>query len=326
MSTMYNQVLDLLQEGKSLALVSIIKAQGSVPRGAGAQMIVLEDGTSFGTIGGGKIEFRSISDAQTYIKEKRSYLEKFRLDPHSEGNLGMTCGGNADVLFHYIEPSDASISLMSRIVEDSKVDKNSWVITKVGSMDDIVIETVFDNEYEVEFSRSTRCELVEQDNKLYYIEPLNIASKTYVFGGGHVAQATIPLLQMLGFQCVIIEDRKELLDSLDYGDSVTKIYKEYSDIAEIGVNENDYVISLSRGHATDLEVLKVMLGRHPKYIGMMGSRSKVAIITKELKEFGYSEEDLSNLYSPIGLDIKASDPTEIGLSIVAQMVLVRNSK
>ncbi|MFV0379986.1 MAG: XdhC family protein [Anaerorhabdus sp.] len=321
MSNTYLKILELLQQNKSLVLVSIIKSQGSVPRGAGANMIVLGDGSSFGTIGGGKIEYQSIIDAQVYLKEKRNHIEKFRLNLTDD--LGMTCGGSADVLFHYIDANNESIELFKDIHKKSQDEKNSWMITKINSKQEIIIDTVLDNDYQINFNRSNKSELIEKEDILYYIVPLNILSKAYIFGAGHVAQATIPLLKMLGFKCVVVEDRKDLLDSID--SSIEKIHIEYDNIDEINIKDNDYVLSLSRSHQCDLQVVKVMLKKNLKYIGMMGSRAKIAMVKKELLNSGYSQNDIDKLYSPIGLDIKAINPMEIAFSIAAQLVLVRNT-
>lgn len=91
------------------------------------------------------------------------------------------------------------------------------------------------------------------------------------------------------------------------------------------LNNNSYAVICMRSHETDDEVLRFCLQYPLKYIGMIGSSKKVAVLFQRLKEDGYKREDLQNLFTPIGLDIASEVPAEIAVSIMAEILLIKNN-
>lgn len=154
--------------------------------------------------------------------------------------------------------------------------------------------------------------------------PLN-NSVAYIFGGGHVGKAIEPLLRYVDFTTVVLDDRKEYAGKERFPDAERLIVLENYEQAFKGLStdSNSYIIIVTRGHRGDYHVLKNALEHKAAYIGMIGSRTKVAEIMEKLKQDGFSREQLEKVYTPIGLPIFAETPKEIGISIVAQMIMVR---
>ena len=96
------KMFQYLIEGKEMVLVTVVASSGATPRGAGARMIVTEEGRIWGTIGGGAVEYRSEQMAKQVLKDKNSYGHDFSLTKDDVQNLGMICGGAVQVFFHYI--------------------------------------------------------------------------------------------------------------------------------------------------------------------------------------------------------------------------------
>lgn len=149
--------------------------------------------------------------------------------------------------------------------------------------------------------------------------------KLLLVGGGHVAYEVYKLAKFLGFYTVIFEDRPEFgnqerfpeADEIRLGDIKTML-------TEYPVDDNCYIVIVTRGHASDEEALQAVINRNAGYIGMIGSRRKVSAALEKLKSQGITDEKLNKIYAPIGLDLGGDTPVEIAFSIMAEILLVKN--
>jgi xanthine dehydrogenase accessory factor len=168
-------------------------------------------------------------------------------------------------------------------------------------------------------------EYVDAKNPENFIEEFDVKSTAIIFGGGHVGLALEPILRYVGFSTVVVDDREEYAngerfpgaDKIIVADSFNDAFKG------VGTDENSYIIIVTRGHAFDYTVLKQAMGRAAAYVGMIGSKTKVADTMSKLSEDGFSQEELDKIYTPIGLSIFAETPEEIAISIAGEMIKVR---
>lgn len=143
-----------------------------------------------------------------------------------------------------------------------------------------------------------------------------------LFGAGHVAQSLAPLAQTVGFSVTVVEDRAELAEHFSEVNYVVTQPESYE--SAVHLTGEDYVVVCTRGHASDGQAVRFCLNHSTKYLGMIGSKKKVAHLFGQLREEGVSEEVLGQIYSPIGLDIASSVPAEIAVSILAEILMVKN--
>jgi xanthine dehydrogenase accessory factor len=340
MKELFEKILEEVTAGRNAVLVTIIASSGSTPRGAGARMVVFANGESFGTIGGGAVELRSQELAREVLEKKQSYSKGFKLAPNQVADLGMICGGDVTVYFQYFEGGDTkSIALLQKIIALFGHDKDSWIITEIGD------ETAW-NMYVYESGEGiygtdnnldgaaiapllgNRCILKALNSRKYYTEPLVQAGRVYIFGGGHVAQELVPVLSHLDFHCVVIDDRPEFSSKALFPAAEDALLNDFSDISKsLEIRSCDYVAIMTRGHQNDYSVLVQALRSSACYIGLIGSRNKIAATFKRLtEEDGFANEDLTRIYTPIGLDIQAETPAEIAISIAGEMIQVRAAR
>ncbi len=158
-----------------------------------------------------------------------------------------------------------------------------------------------------------------------FAEELKVRDQAYIFGGGHVAKALEPLLRHIDFETRIIDDRKEYVNRDRFPDAAEVIVCSDFDhcFEEIEPDEESYLIIVTRGHKGDLAVLRQALRIPCAYIGMIGSRRKNGMLFDQLLREGVPEEDLARVHAPIGLDIGAETPEEIGVSVAAEIIQVR---
>jgi xanthine dehydrogenase accessory factor len=148
----------------------------------------------------------------------------------------------------------------------------------------------------------------------------------YIFGGGHISFSLARIGKMTGFRVVVIDDREEYANPERFPEADETIAEGFPQVfSRIAVNNFSYIVIVTRGHAYDQAVLEWALTTEAYYIGMIGSRKKTKQLFGNLKAQGVSEEALGQVYTPIGLDIKAETPEEIAVSIMAEIIKIRRS-
>ena len=161
-----------------------------------------------------------------------------------------------------------------------------------------------------------------------FVKEFKLASTAYIFGGGHVAYALEPVLRHIDFRTVVVDDREEYANSERFPHAERTIVVDDFDHSfdDIDVDEDSYIIIVTRGHRGDLKVLRQALKRQSAYIGMIGSRRKNRLLYDTLMEEGVTEDQIAQIHSPIGLDIGSETPEEIGVSIAAEIIGVRAAR
>lgn len=146
-----------------------------------------------------------------------------------------------------------------------------------------------------------------------------------ILGGGHISQPLAQILHLLEYAVTVVDDRPEFADFTRFPAGSRVLCRAFSDVwPELSLTPQTALIIVTRGHRHDLECLRQALGSRAGYIGMIGSRRKVAGALTALAQAGSSIEQLSAVHAPIGLDIGAQTPAEIAVSIAAEVVAVFN--
>lgn len=161
--------------------------------------------------------------------------------------------------------------------------------------------------------------------KLFF-EAFNIARwEIVVFGAGHIAQALTRLLVNLDCHVTCVDPRPEWIEKLPQSAKLTPVVA--TDMASVvaTIPEKAFVVLMTMGHATDLPILIAALRtRHFPYLGVIGSESKAAVLRRDLANAGLDESLIRSYHCPVGLDIGTNHPYEIAVSIVGQMIQVRD--
>lgn len=158
-----------------------------------------------------------------------------------------------------------------------------------------------------------------------FIEPLYLSETLYVIGAGHCGRALGQLAKLSGFHVVLIDNRAEVIAS-ELNECCHKaVLHDYGNLGEvINFSPQIYVVIMTHGHLHDKEVLEQCLQKPLKYLGMIGSKNKVAQTFAVLKEKGYLDSVLATCHAPIGLPIGSQTPYEIAVSIMAQLIATRH--
>ncbi len=148
-----------------------------------------------------------------------------------------------------------------------------------------------------------------------------------LLGGGHISQQVSKVACMLDFAVSVADDRPAFANAQTFPDASRILCDGFADaIDQLQIGAGDYVCVLTRGHRHDAECLRTILsGTFPAYLGMVGSKRRVAGLKGQLEQEGFDPEALRRIHAPIGLDIGAVTPAEIAISICAQLIAHRRS-
>ena len=300
----------LKRDGRGVLMVVTLH-KGSSPGRQGFHLLTTEADMT-GTIGGGIMEHKLVELARSLLKTGRfdPFIKNQLHQPEAAKNRsGMICSGEQMISFFFLDKNDLDW------VASLRSEKNTHL--------------VYSNEgIEVVFNRVTIPYFNYQSSSNWAFKmPVELQSKAYVIGGGHVGLALCRVLSTLDFEIHLLDNRRELntMEENQYAHSKKTV--RYEEIEKhIPEGDNIFVIIISFGYRTDKVIVKRLLSRKYFYLGMMGSQNKIDILWKELQDEGYKEEDLDRIVAPIGLDIKSETTHEIAVSIAAQLILWKNKK
>lgn len=305
------QAIALSEAGDQLALATVVEVGGSAPRHPGAKMLIRADGSVFGTIGGGRIELEVTKVGMVVASGGGARWVRH----HLVRDLAMCCGGRMGV---WIEPLGPGLDAIRRAVDLRSQRRAALLVTRLDGSGKVVDETT---------SITTRGLTATARE---FVEPIVPTDRVVVFGCGHVARAVGPLAARLGFEVIACDDNEtdELEREPEWATQVVcsfEVSEVERAIGELGAG--DYAIIVTRDHAIDQRILEQLLPRESlTYLGLIGSRGKIGRLRKRLAAKGIATaERWARLHSPIGLDIRAETPEEIAVSIVAELIGVRNT-
>lgn len=158
----------------------------------------------------------------------------------------------------------------------------------------------------------------------YFIEPIHKEPVIVVCGGGYVAQAVVRLAKFLKINTIALEDRHIFANELKKCGADKVIFNSFQSGLDEVCGDSNYYVILTRGHKFDLECLEKILEKKSSYIGMMSSEFRANNTRKLLKEKGYNQDIINSISTPIGLKIDAYTPEEIAVSILGEIILVKN--
>jgi xanthine dehydrogenase accessory factor len=160
-----------------------------------------------------------------------------------------------------------------------------------------------------------------------YIEPIEPSPELYIIGGGHVGYHLARLAHEVGFRVHVVDDREKFANRERFPTAEEVVADDIPTwLAAATLPPHAYAVIVTRGHTNDLEALRALAPRELRYLGLIGSRAKVARVYDALTADGVPAEQLTRIHAPIGLDIGAVTPQEIAVSILAELIAVKHGK
>jgi xanthine dehydrogenase accessory factor len=364
MNDVFAEILRLKQEGQRGALCTIISSKGSLPMSGKAKMLVGEDGTMVGTVGGGCLEADVWAEAQRVVKRDISKIASFILTEQHAGESGLNCGGKVEIFIEPVVPDrmtavfeeiarirtegekGAIATVISSRIPPAMKEKCKLVLRADGTtlggigeggfVEDCVrqkAEAVMREDYlavlqfEIGDEEAQRWGLEPGDTLDVFVEPIIAIPTLYLFGGGHVSLQIARVAKMVGFKIVVIDDRPAFANKERFPMAdETRVEDLYTVFERLKIDDQSYIVAVTRGHQHDEPVIEQAIRTEARYIGMIGSKRKISRMWKKLIERGADKARLAQVHAPIGLEIGADTPEEIAVSIVAQLIQSRRGR
>jgi xanthine dehydrogenase accessory factor len=252
--SVYQALLELEEANQAAAFCTIVRSQGSTPRGVGSKMLVYPDGSIIGTVGGGEVENRVIEEALASLEDGMPRVLPYSMVDPERGDPGV-CGGQLEV----------------------------------------------------------------------FVEPILPPPLLLLVGGGHVGKAVAHLAHWLGFRVAVSDDRPEFCTPEAIPDADTYYPVLMAELPDrITITPWTYLVLTTRGSDVDIEGLPALLETPAAYIGVIGSRRRWEMTRKGLIASGIDEKLLARVHSPIGIELNAETPEEIAVSIMAEILMLRD--
>ncbi|SDQ70932.1 XdhC family protein [Flagellimonas zhangzhouensis] len=350
------QYQELKTQGIRCVLATVVHVDGSSYRRAGARMLVDEFGNIIGAISGGCLEGDALRKALFALDRQENKLVTYDTSDEDDAVIGaqLGCNGIIQVMFEPIDYSDENNSCeLLKVVAQQEVpmavsvvfdlDKSQQQIGTclVSYEDQALLGGQIPNELQqallykgreaINDGSSCFAELTTEEKTYFaFIQLHQPPVKLVLVGAGNDAQVLAQQAELLGWKVTVTDGRPTHANKERFvGSCQVIVTKPEETLKNINMNQRTCFVLMSHNYNYDLAVLKLLLGNHEiPYIGILGPLKKYERMLNELADDGIevSKDDLAKIHAPVGLEIGAETPAEIGLSILAeiQSVLTNN--
>ena len=348
MESVFKAAVQELVDDKTMVVATVVRTSGSTPQKSGAKLLVREDGSGVGTLGGGCVEGDIWFAAQELLKRGGdAEVRDYQLNEDLAAQDGLVCGGTMYFLIDPIRESDPYKDFAAQAVdayaggapmaivnvtgasEGSKVAVGAKMLVREngetqGELGDQVLEAIATAKARELMAMGKNDYLRLDDGIECYIEAYTTPPTLVLIGGGHVSKAIAPIAKSVGFRIFVFDDREQFSNPERFPEADLTVVGDYRDgFDSMPVNTNSFVVVASRGHQFDDAAVSGALRTPASYIGLLGSKRKTILIFEELIRNGYDPEQLRRINAPIGLDIGGRTPEEIALSVMSEIVAFR---
>lgn len=348
----YPNLLNYMQNNEEFILATVVNTHGSVPQIPGSSAVIGKKNVMEGTIGGGVVEHTIKKVAADAIKSKKSGYYRFDLDDEITKDNAAICGGGMNVLLDANPKEHLSVfkalatsyqnripgvllTLANTVVKDNLVIERIWInagnFKKISNRFDAELNQKIKNMLE-ESAPGKFCEIVrhtspEYEDKYVFLECIAPRPRLIIAGAGHVGKALANIGKWLDFEVTVWDDREEYANKKNIPDADIVMKGELNQtLGALHPQPDTFIVIVTRGHKKDAEVLKKFIRSKAGYIGMIGSRNKIAKLKDQfIKNDWASPEQWEKIHAPIGIYINSKTVQEIAVSIAAQLIQVRHN-
>jgi len=338
----HQKIVEFIDSGQSFTVALVLKAEGSTPRKAGVRAIIDKSGKIWGTLGGGLVEAEAQRRAIEACQSKRPIIFDIDLYGTEKTDDVPICGGDMRIL---IDPTVAKDrASYTQVAEAVQQRQRGVILTTIHTttktevtyewfpQEGIPSDAAFPSTKDIHscLTRETPQLFTKSSQNPdcfteVLVEPVIPRPLLIIAGGGHIGQALALQSSLVGFDVTVIDDRAEFTNPALFPEgTVTQCGDIPKQIADLSITNDTYIVIVTRGHKLDAETLEACIHRPAAYIGMIGSKRKIALIRENFIESGIATTaEFDSVFAPIGLDIGAVTVPEIAASITAELIAVR---
>ena len=347
MKEVFHEAAAELDQGRPVVMATVVRTKGSTPQKPGAKLLVRDDGTGVGTLGGGCVEGDIWFAARELMRRGGSaQYRDYELNEDLAAEDGLVCGGT---MYFLIDPVYEAGSYLdyAREIDAAYAGGPAVALATVTAAGDgaerlgarLFIREDGSTEGTLGSPEIDR-EAVKRANKLmvhgknefvtmrdgpeFFVEAYTTPPQMVLCGGGHVSKAIAPLAGTLGFRVFVTDDREEFANAERFPEAdIIVAENPETALPQLPINANTFIIIATRGHRYDNVALEAAALTPAKYVGLLGSKRKTILIYEDLIRSGLPIERIREIRSPVGLDVRGRTPEEIAVSIMAEVLMFR---
>jgi xanthine dehydrogenase accessory factor len=329
--------------GEQIAIATVIDTWGSAPRQVGAKMALTQSGGLAGSVSAGCVESAVIDEGLAVLESGLPRVLSYGVADEDAFEVGLACGGNIRL---FVEPFSALDSVYGALVRNLDVRQPMAVISVLAGapervnrklivqMDGSVTGDLALPPDLLALAIQAAQELLAQgrggmldlaDGTALFLDVYPPVPRLIIVGAVHTADALVSMANLAGFDTIVIDPRAAFATRERFPHA-TEIVREWPDraLAAIPLDMSAYVAVLTHDPKLDDPALMAALRSQARYVGALGSRRTNRLRVERLKKAGFTDEELSRLHAPIGLHLGGRSPEEIAVSIIAEIVRVKN--
>ncbi|MEM6723604.1 MAG: XdhC family protein [Bacteroidota bacterium] len=340
MKDVFPELNEWVKQNKRFALATVINTWGSAPRVVGSVMAISEDREIIGSVSGGCVEGAVMKKAKQLLNENSAEKLDFGVTDEEAWTVGLSCGGKIGV---YVEPfvafSEAQNEqvVWAHLQSALQTNKGLVYITALQGLSahavvlpDGQLKGTIQAEGLVEEALRAygerKNQTIEMDGQFYFLQVFPRKAQLLIVGAAHITVDLVALAKQFDFETVVIDPRGIFSEKTQFPVQPDHLYVDWP--AEIlpkyDLDAYSFAVLLTHDPKIDDQALHLLLRSDVAYIGALGSRRTHAKRIKRLTEAGFSESEIEQIHGPIGVSINAKLPKEIALSILGQIIQVKN--
>ena len=345
----YQALTELFRQKKSCVLATVAETHGSAPQKAGSSAIFGVEGLITGTVGGGVVEGFVHGKAMEGLLNKASGIYRFELNDDMAKENSSICGGGMTILidaspekhvevFELISNalarrvSGVLVTLANHVKEELSLqrlwvtrDNRDKVAKNLSGEVRRKLEEMMDQPTPADFREVVYTSPDTTEKSYAFLESIVPLPRLLIAGAGHLGKAVAHLGRLLDFEVIVWDDRPEFANRNNLPDADLILSGNLKTaLKKFTAQQDTFVVIVTRGHKQDSDVLRQFINTEAGYIGMIGSRKKVAQVREQfIKNEWTTAERWSQIHAPIGLDIQSKSVQEIAMSIAAELIWER---
>ncbi|HLJ82960.1 MAG TPA: XdhC/CoxI family protein [Candidatus Eremiobacteraceae bacterium] len=323
--------------GQKVALATVVRVDGSAPRGEGAKMIVSDAGRIAGSVSGGCVEAAVAEAAQAVFDGSPPRIENFGISRAMAWDVGLTCGGSIDVMIEKLPDLETLRTVFTRgsraalctpFAESGFKNGQKAVVFADGRMQG----SCGDPDFDAALAVAAREQIEQGSSRTRSVFDCDVfidvgvqKDRLIIVGAVHIAAALCELAARAGFSVTVIDPRERLNHAERFPLAVSLLVGWPEDVLEgLALDDDTYVAILSHDEKFDDPSIRIALRATPRYIGAIGSKKTHAARRERLAQFGFTNDAIDRVRAPIGLDIGAQTPEEIAVAVLAEMIAAKH--
>lgn len=329
-----------IADKKNFCIARVIGTWGSSPRPVGSVFLISEDQEMSGSVSGGCVEGAVVTESKKILNEGHSKILHYGISNEMAWEVGLSCGGKLDVFLQKIENGAEPESAVWESLADQLTNNKSCTLitlltngknqnTLVLEDGNIIGQTIDSSILEtakLNFQQRKNTIHETADGQRYFIQVFPRRSHLIIIGAVHITAYLIQLARLYDFEITVIDPRKTFASKTHLPDPPDRIIAKYpADVLDqFTLDAFTYAVILSHDPKIDDNALQQLLPSSVGYIGVLGSKRNHARRKERLQEMGFSETQIDRIHGPVGVHIHARTPQEIALSIMAEIISVKN--